>query len=583
MESDTPADAYRLPKTPTWIEGLDDILHGGFPQGRTTVLRGGPGSGKSILALEFLYRNARENAKGIFIPFEESCREVRENARTLGWDIEDLEQQGRLFLYGPNIDPKTVVTGEFDLNGLLALIHMKAQQMGATHIVFDALDVLLRFFNTAKAGHNELYALQRWIRSHNYSVVLTIKVMEESTGGFYQFLDYIADCVLFLDQLFDEKFTTRRLRVVKYRGSNYGRQATPFVIGQDGIHPLPTLPSTLPDTMPDEKISTGNSRLDTMLFGGYRRGTCILLTGASGTGKTILASTFVGAACARRERVLFINYEESVPMLELAMSGVGVDLGAARASGLLTIFSELPDAFSYEEHLIKILRLIRRFRPTHLVLDAISACERMGNLKTAYEFMVYLVTFCRNANLSLLMTNQTIGTEHDFEITHFNISSLLDTVISLRYISIGGETNRLLQVVKARGSDHSKQAREYRITSRGIDLPDVYIGEGGVLTGVARQEQEAKQAIAKRRRLAERRHLEKELEARTAAGQIHALQTQADLDALRLRIETLRLEEESLQDGRDQRRKMRGEDASIDRLRQTEGASAAPPEGEPHA
>ncbi|MBL7062990.1 MAG: AAA family ATPase [Anaerolineae bacterium] len=335
-----PTKVGALPKTATYIAGLDEVLEGGLPAGRTTLVNGSPGCGKSVLGLEFVYRGAAAGEPGIFITFEERADAVRANASTLGMALAPLEEADKLFLYAARVDPEMVLAGEFDPKGLLAIIEGKARAMGARRIVLDALDVLLRLYDDPARERTALYAINDWLRDHEMTAVLTVKTPQApATSSRYEFLDFMADCVIYLDQRVVEQVITRRLRVLKYRGSSHGHNEYPYVITADGMSVIPLSTAGLRHKPLGEKVSCGQARLDTILDGGYRRASCVLISGTSGAGKTALAATFVRAACERGERVLYISFEESEEALVDCMLSPGIDLYPALQAGTLRILT----------------------------------------------------------------------------------------------------------------------------------------------------------------------------------------------------------------------------------------------------
>ncbi|MCP5085913.1 MAG: AAA family ATPase, partial [Rhodobacteraceae bacterium] len=299
QSQETETAVIPIAKVQTNIAGLDDILDGGLAEGRTTLVAGGPGCGKSILGLEFLYRGALAGEPGIFVTFEERADAVRKNALTLGFQLAPLEQANTFFVMEVRLDPDALVAGDFNLKGLLAMLEAKAANMGTKRMVIDAVDVLLRIFDDPLRERNELYVLHDWLNTHEMTTVLTVKSTKNKTllPTYYEFLDFMADCVIRLDQRVTEQITTRRLRVIKYRGSNFNRNEFPYVISARGLNIISITAGTLQHKAPSAKISSGQPRLDAMLGGGYQRGTCILISGTAGTGKTTIACTFARAAC----------------------------------------------------------------------------------------------------------------------------------------------------------------------------------------------------------------------------------------------------------------------------------------------
>ncbi len=492
------ADASRIRPLPitkmsSGIAGLDEILHGGVPKGRTTLVVGGPGTGKTVLGVEFLYHAARDGHPGIFVLFEERAEAVRVNARALGWDLAALEADGHLEIIDAQLDPRTVIDGEFGLDAFFAIIDGKARAMGASCIVVDSLDRLIQLFSDNRRRRNELYALNDWLLEQDLTALLTFKGANPLEDGRdlapdqsqCRFMEYMVDCVLVLDQRVLGQRSTRRLRVVKYRGSDYSRNEYPYIITEGGIRCIPISSAQFTAPVPAETLSSGHEQLDTILGGGYHRGSTVLVSGPSGIGKTALVSTATLAAVARGERVLSINFEESEEMLVKGMRSLGIDLSPALEEGLFEMRAMMPEAMGPEEHLIFIVDRIESFRPAHLVLDAISACRRMASDAIAYDLIVRLINACRKRGVTVLLTNQTRGVVDGMTISGLGLSSLIDTVILMRYYEIEvdddaaahGALARRLIVLKSRGAAHSPHYHRFVMTDEGIRLAAVDDGD----------------------------------------------------------------------------------------------------------
>lgn len=484
-----------LAKAATHIPGLDEILEGGLPRGRTTVVSGGPGAGKTLLGLQFLYRGALAGEPGIFVGFEETLAQLRQNAATLGWDLAALEQQRRLALVEGRIGPEVVISGDFSLKGLLAGVSGLSRELGAQRIVFDALDVVLRLHDDPRRARSELHLLNDWLISSGLTTLMTVR---PATGAgvstFEEFFDSMADCIIHLDARVENQLSKRRLRVVKYRGSGFGSNEYPYAITEAGFHLAPISTIGLRHQALGERISTGMPRLDAILDGGYRRAACILIAGLPGTGKTTFAAAFAEAACRRGEKVLYICYEESEAAIIGNLRSTGLFLQPQVDAGRLAFLATMPEAMGAEEHLIRALTRIDAFAPQHVVVDAISACGRMGGRQVAFDFLVRLINACKERGITSLLVNQLTGATNYMEISGSDISSIIDTVLFLYYVEGAGEINRVIQVLKARGSAHSNQKHEFVIGADGIQILEPYIGEGDVLTGAARRLQEAKDA-----------------------------------------------------------------------------------------
>lgn len=466
---ETPAPAIR--KCATRIEGLDQILQGGLPTARTTLLIGGPGAGKSLFGLEFLYRSALNGEPGVFITFEERASALRENASTLGWQFEALEQSGKLFLFEARMDPKAVVTGEFGIQSFFAILERKLAAMGAKRVVIDALDVLMRVIDDEHRAQNELLALHQWLAEREITALLTVKAPHQHDHERnFDFMDYMADCVISLDNRMLGQLSTRRLRVLKYRGSGFGSNEYPFVIDRPGITLLPISETGLSHQALGERLSTGLPALDSLIGGGFRRASSILISGSSGTGKTTLCSAFSQAACARGETVLYISFEESEAALVSTMLNSGIDLQPAIAAGTLSFLTAIPEAMGAEQHLVRAYAAIKKLQPSCVVLESASACKRMGTEQAAFEYLMRLINTCKEHGITILTTNQTAGYMNFEEVSGIGISSITDAIILLRLIEEDGALQRKLLVMKARGSGHSNRFHDLLITDKGIDV-----------------------------------------------------------------------------------------------------------------
>lgn len=489
-----------LKKARTYVSGLDDVLNGGLPTGRTTCINGMAGSGKTMLGLEFLYRGALNGEPGIFIGFEESIKQLQENAATMGWDLEALQRENRLFLMDSRLTPDMLKSGDFSLKGLLAVVSGKQREMKATRVVFDALEVALRLFDTPQQVRNEMHSLNDWLHTVGMTSILTLRQKARSGASDYEeFFDSMADCLIRMTTRTVEQNAISRLQVVKFRGSAFGRNEIPYIIGGGGIRLAPVSTVGLLHKRLGDRLGSGLSRLDTMLGGGYRRGACVLFAGLPGTGKTILATTFAARLCAQGEPVLYIGFEESEAAVVGNVLSAGVDLAPHIESGRLRFHTGFPEAMGAEEHYFRALEAIQGMSAKHVMVDAISACQRMGGEQAAYEYLMRLLNVCKEKGITILLLNQT---SHDADFVGFSgneISSMVDTILVLQYQQCPGETNRLMQVVKSRGSTHSNLKHEFVITNDGIRILDVYIGEGDVLTGSLRGRQELKDQFAAQR------------------------------------------------------------------------------------
>jgi len=460
-----------LPKVSSGIAGLDLVLGGGLPAGRVTLLSGGPGSGKSMIGLQCLIHGAAAGRPGVLVMFEERAAAVRQNARSRGWEMTRLEKKNKLYLMDARLDPEAVISGDFSIKGLLAILDQRIKAMGAKLILIDAADALLHLYDSPLRERRELYALHEWLLDRGLTAIMTVKtVPQEDAPSRYAFLDFMADCVIHVDQRVTAQLTTRRLRVIKYRGSGYGRNEYPFIIDETGINIIPITSNVLRHRPPGPKVSSGQAWLDDLLGGGYKSGTSILIAGTAGAGKTTMACAFARAACLRGERVLYLNFEESAESMVSNMLSPGLPLQPLMQTGKLAVRSYLPEAMGVEEHLFHALKDLDEFQPQHVVVDAISACTRMGSEQAAFEYLMRILNFCKERGVTCIYINQTAGLDIVAEISGLGISSIIDTIILLRHLPVGGAVARQLIVMKSRGSKHSEQFHEFRITDRGMDL-----------------------------------------------------------------------------------------------------------------
>jgi circadian clock protein KaiC len=486
-----------LPKAPTGIQGLDEITGGGFPQGRPTLVCGSAGAGKTLLAMEFLVRGATEyNEAGVFMAFEESAAELTQNVRSLGFDLDELAKEKKITIDFVRVERSEIdETGDYDLEGLFIRLGAAIDSIGAKRVVLDTIENLFSGLQNEGILRAELRRLFRWLKDRGVTAVITA---ERGEGAFtrHGLEEYVSDCVILLDHRVTDQVSTRRLRIVKYRGTAHGTNEYPFLIDEEGFSVLPVTSLGLQHHVSDERISSGVPRLDTMLGGeGFYRGSTVLVSGTAGTGKTSLAAHFVDAACARGERCLYLSFEESPGQLIRNMQSIGLHLEQWSKKDLLRFHSSRATLYGLEMHLAIIHKLVQEFDPEVVVIDPVGSLIQAGNRRDAHIMLIRLIDFLKQKGTTGFLTNLTSGGDA-IEKTDVEISSIVDTWLFVRDIELGGERNRALYVLKSRGMAHSNQLREFRLTARGVDLLDVYIGPEGVVTGSSRLSQEARENAA---------------------------------------------------------------------------------------
>ncbi|HEX6212657.1 MAG TPA: circadian clock protein KaiC [Methylomirabilota bacterium] len=527
----TASPAASLPKVRTGIAGFDEITYGGLPEGRPTLVCGAAGCGKTLFALEFLVRGAIEfDEPGVFVAFEETAAELTQNVRSLGFDLDALTADQRLVVDHVFVDRHEIEeTGEYDLEGLFLRLGYAIDSVGAKRVVLDTLEAIFGALSNEALLRSELRRLFRWLKARGVTAVITAERGDGSLTR-HGLEEYVSDCVILLDHRVSEQVSTRRLRVVKYRGTTHGTNEYPFLINEDGITVLPITSMGLQHAASEERVSTGIPRLDGMLGGGIFRGSSVLVSGTAGTGKTSLASHMALAACRRGEQVLYFAFEESRSQIARNMRSIGLDLEPWIEKGCLVFHASRPTALGLETHLATMQKLIGDVDPRLVVIDPISNLETAGSLDDASALLIRLVDFLKERGTTAVFTN--LNSASGAESTDVGISSLIDTWLLLRSIEVGGERNRGLFVLKSRGTDHSNQIREFRLTSRGVELADVYVGPAGVLTGSARLAQEARERseAARREQDLERRRREMARRREALAAQIRALQMQQEAE-----------------------------------------------------
>lgn len=520
-------------KAATGIKGFDEITGGGLPRGRPTLVTGPAGSGKSLFAIEFLVRGAREFGEpGVLIAFEEGRSDLVMNVASLGFDLEKLESDGLLAIDAFRLDASQIVeTGAFDLEGLFIRLASAVESVGAKRVVLDTIELLFSALPNEAIIRSELHRLFRWLKEHGLTAVVTGEKGPVGSLTRFGIEEYVSDCVLALDHRVHDEISTRRLRVVKYRGSLHGTNEYPFLITERGLVVVPITSLGLNYQASTVRVSTGVPRLDEMLSGGVYRGSSVLISGTAGTGKTSIGALMIDAACARGERALFFSFEESPAQLVRNMGSIGIDLQRWIDAGLLLLHAMRPTAFGFEGHFAMLHRLLDDFEPELVVLDAVAILTHAGGRSETNSAVSRDLDLLKGRGITSVMT--TLTREEGQESGAVDVSSLVDTWLLLRNDESNGERNRLMYVIKSRGSAHSNQVREFVLTDQGAEMVDVYVGPNGVLTGSGRIEQISQERLAQQTRVDETERRRQDLAHRSAAleAQIAALKAQLAAEA----------------------------------------------------
>jgi circadian clock protein KaiC len=522
-----------LPKSPTGIQGLDEITGGGLPKGRPTLVCGNAGCGKTLFAMEFLVRGATQYKEpGVFMAFEETDKELTTNVTSLGFDLDSLVSQKKILLDHVHLERSEIEeTGEYDLEGLFIRLNHAIDSIGAKRVVLDTIESLFSGLPNPLILRAELRRLFHWLKDKGVTAIITGERGEDTLTR-QGLEEYVSDCVLVLDHRVTEQTSTRRLRIVKYRGSLHGTNEYPFLIDESGFSVLPITSVGLAHTVSSERISSGIPRLDAMLGNkGYYRGSTVLASGTAGTGKSSFAACFSAAACRRGEHVLYFALEESPHQIIRNMRSIGMDLELWFKKGLLKFHSKRPTFYGLESFLTAMHKAVNDFKPRVVIIDPISSFIIGTNEFEAKAMIMRLVDFLKLNHITGFFTNLSAGGT-DLEYTEINISSLIDTWLLLRDIEIGGERNRGMYILKSRGMAHSNQIREFILTDHGVELLDVYVGPEGVLTGSSRLAQEAKENAEQLlcQQEIERKQLELERKRKAMEAQIAVLQAEFEVE-----------------------------------------------------
>jgi circadian clock protein KaiC len=502
-----------LDKAPTGIYGLDDITGGGLPKNRPTLICGGAGSGKTMFAMEFLVRGALEYGEpGVFMSFEETEPELIKNFASLGYDLKEMETGGKISIDYVAINRAEIEeTGEYDLEGLFVRLNYAIDSIKAKRVVLDTLEALFGGLSDTDILRAELRRLFQWLKDKGVTAIITAERGKEGLTR-HGIEEYVSDAVILLDNRIVNELSTRRLRILKYRGSAHGTNEYPFTIDAQGISILPTSSMRLEHRAPRERVSSGVAQIDEMLGGGYYRGSSVLITGMAGTGKTSLAAHFVEGATKRGERAMYFSSEESPQQIMRNMKSIGIDLETGEKKGLLKFHSTRPAMQGLETHLLTMRRLIDGYNPSVVVVDAVTDFDELGSPLEVKGMVNRLVDFLKSKEITAIFNG--LVSSMDIEASGVGISSTMDTWFHLQNIQDNLERNRALYLIKSRGMAHSNQVREFHLTDNGVKLTDIYVGAGRAYMGAARAAQEASDRQKAAERAQEIRSKQDEIESK---------------------------------------------------------------------
>ena len=555
-------------KARTGIEGFDEITAGGLPRGRTTLLSGGPGSGKTIFALQFLLCGARDfKEPGIFVAFEETAERLAANAEGFDWNLAEMQRKNRLCLIDAQPTPDLVQAGTFDLSGMLAALGAQIKGMGARRIVFDALDIVLALLPDAAAKRREIYRLHEWLVARKITALITSKTGGDD-GNSFTFMQFMVDCAVTLNHRVELGVSQRNLRVQKYRGSSFDENESPFVIGTGGFDvAIARILGRVDAAVTNERVTSGVKRLDTMLGGGYYRGASVLITGVPGTAKTTLSGAFAEAACRRGERTMFVGFDSDGSEVMRNLASVGIRLERYVKRGVLRMISARTITGSAETLLVRIKALAKEHRARCLVIDPVSTLSKSGNELTAHGVAERLIDWSKADGITLVCTSLLDEMNGETERgTPLQISTLADTWIHLNYLLQAGERNRGLSIIKSRGMAHSNQVRELILSDDGVTLADIYTAGGEVLMGTMRWERESAERVAQDVAEVAAKLKRVSLDAEEAVLKVRAKSLQTELLAKKvektLLVRTTASRQGELTRGRFRMRELRGADVA---------------------
>lgn len=557
---------FAVTKRLTGIRGFDEITEGGLPSGRTTLVMGGPGCGKTVFALQSLVNGAHQSKEaGVFVAFEESTRQIIANAATFGWDLPGLVKK-KLFFLDARLSPDVVQAGEFDLSGVLTILQAKAETINAKRIVFDGIDVLLSLLDNPAAERREMYRIRDWLSRSGLTGIITQKVGGIEVDRRYSFLQFMVDCVVILRHEVVDGSAFRNLRVKKYRGSGFSADEFPITLTAKGLQLTNRGPTELTYAVTNDRVSTGLPRLDHMLRGGYHRGSNVLISGAPGTAKSTLAGLFAAAACERGDRTLYVSFDEGAAQIVRNLRSVGIRLAPHQKSGKLKIYSTRTRGPNIEDQFGDLRALVRAHRPRCLVIDPLSALStKISHIASADAAQQFL-DFLKGEGITVVNTSLMDGLSTD-EATATGISTIADTWIHVSYVVQDGERNRALTIVKSRGTGHSNQVRELTLSNDGVSLTDVFVAQGKVLMGVARWEWEQEEQATKNRThvATELKRLQLQLAQAEAAARLQVIHTEMEARSAEIAVLALATGSASklLATDREVLRKMRHADVEV--------------------